>query len=124
MVTWFHPQTLGTISPLMLLFFMHFFSFRCRISAKIDRIKQHILKARKVKSQNCYYQLLTVGRIYNSFPLYLELSRSQFSFRRVYSLSSSHFHTLISNLHLHNLFYYYYFFLFATHNKIHNKQEC
>ena len=62
--------------------FQALFSFRCRISAKIDRIAAYS-KARKLKRQNCYYKLLTVSRIYHSFLLYRELSRSQFRFRCV-----------------------------------------
>ena len=37
-------------------------------------------KARKLKSQNRYYKLLTVGRIYNSVLIYLELSRCNLFF--------------------------------------------
>ena len=75
----FHPQTLSTINQLMVLFFKHFF-FPMPTLGQNWSNKAVYSKARKLKSQNCYYKLLTVGRIYNSVLIYLELSRCNLFF--------------------------------------------
>ena len=55
-------------------------------------------KARKLKSQNCYYKLITVGRIYNSVLIYLELSRCNLFFVVFnHSRSAVFIHSLVTN---------------------------
>ena len=75
----FHPQTLSTINQLV-LFFKHFFFFPMPNLGQNWSNKAVYSKARKLKSQNRYYKLLTVGRIYNSVLIYLELSRCNLFF--------------------------------------------